>query len=1092
MASSPGIPSTPTAVTAKRITITPGSRILDVSTTPLSNGRYEDSAISKRLRDAGFDEDSVRRRDKAALIAYIAKLEAEIYDLQHNMGLLIMEKKDSASNYDEVRLSAEKAEVKHLREKATLSSALSEARKREDNLKKALGVEKQCVADVEKALHEMRAECAEVKVSAESRMAEARSMVEDAQQKLAEAGVKLRAAESMRDEARRSESAAGRKFLEVEAREDDLRRRMSSFKSDCDAKENEIMLERQSLAERQRVLSESQNKLLDSQALLNQREADILSKSQALKKLDRELEDKKETVAAEMKVLMEQKSNLELDGLSLSEREKVVIEKEVLLNKKEQELLLSQEMLASKEYKELQKVLAEQEIALTHKREEFEAELMGKQKAVDEDIEKKRRAWELRELDLQQREDLILEKEQNLDVQSRVIADKGKDLAEKMKSVQERECNLNKSENEVELTKILLQKEREGIDKAKINLEHSLVSLELEKNQISEERMKLELLKSETSELFVLEAKLKEEIDRIRAQKQQLDAEAEKLSIEKAKFESEWEFIDVKREELQREEDRIAEERVLISKFLKEERDNLNTEKEALREQYKQDLESLIHDREAFMSESQRERTDWFSKFQKERADFLLEIEFRKRELDDCVNKRREDIETLLREKDRTFEEDKKKDLQHILSLKEDLIKEQERVAVALKKLETEKLEIKLDREQRDKAWAELQHLIEELHMQRLKLKKQRELLHDDRENIHSQIEQLKKLEDVNVDFDTIVDPYTQKACIESTPQVSIQVPPYEQTHKLLPAEDIQNVEGDSPPTANVSWLKKCASLLFKHPSEENKQTESSLDSTLEDAKLGSVEKELLRIDEKIRVQQKTQIVAPSSENTAQLGRSSLDEPKVIHEVPSVDEDVTPLEAKKDKHENSVPSPQVPNERKRKIDSSSVPGIHAELQNDAALNKKRRHEGDDALDSCAEIKQPSDDGQHILGVRSENESSKEKVINSIAEVGGHSKVISKLVNPGISHIHVQQSEADQSIEVEGEALTCIITERTVVQDMYLVNGIGANRPSEKAHCVEEAGSERAEQDNDPSEGKVDKPEAVKRRSKRRSKSKTKM
>ncbi|XP_074309084.1 uncharacterized protein LOC141643712 [Silene latifolia] len=1053
MASSPGIPSTPAAVTAKRITITPGSRILDVSTTPLSNGRYEDSAISKRLRDAGFDEDSVRRRDKAALIAYIAKLEAEIYDLQHNMGLLIMEKKDSASNYDEVRLSAEKAEVRHLREKATLSSALSEAKKREDNLKKALGVEKQCVTDVEKALHEMRAECAEVKVSAESRMAEARSMVEDAQQKLAEAEVKLRAAESMRDEARRSESAAGRKLLEVEAREDDLRRRMSSFKSDCDAKENEIKLERQSLAERQRVLSESQNKLLDSQALLNQREADILSKSQALKKLDRELEDKKENIAAEMRVLMEQKSNLEINGLSLSEREKVVIEKEVLLNKKEQELLVSQEMLASKEHKELQKVLAEQEIALTHKREEFEAELMGKQKAVDEDIEKKRRAWELRELDLQQREDLVLEKEQNLEVQSRVIADKGRDLAEKMKSVQERECNLEKSENEVALTKSLLQKEREEMDKAKIDLERSLVSWELEKKQISEERMKLELLKSETSELFVLEGKLKEEIDRIRAQKQQLDTEAEKLMVEKAKFESEWEFIDVKRDQLQKEEDRIAEERVLISEFLKEERDSLNLEKEKLREQYKQDLESLIHDREAFMSESQRERTDWFSKFQKERADFLLEIEFRKRELDDCVNKRRDDIEALLREKETTFEEEKKRELQRISSLKEDLIKEQERVDVALKKLETEKLEIKLDREQRDQAWAELQHLIEELHMQRLKLKKQRELLHEDRENIHSQIEQLKKLEDVNVDSDTVVDLHMQKACIESTPQIFTP-----QTHKLLYENDVQNVEGDSPRTANVSWLKKCASLIFKHPSEESKQTESSLDSTLEGTKLGSVEKELLRIDEKIRVQREKQVVAPSSENACQFDRSSFDEPKVIHEVPSIDEEVTPLETEKHERGSSVPSPQISSARKRKMDTPSAPGTHAELQNDAALNKKRRHELGDALDNRAEIKQPS-------------------------EIGVHS---------GISHTHVEQSEADQSVEIGNDTVTCIIKERTVIQEAYIVNGIAANRPNEKAHCEEEAGSELAQQDADPSEAKVDKPEAVKQRGKRRSKSKAKI
>lgn len=64
------------------------------------------------------------------------------------MGLLILERKDHASKHEEVRFSADSAEVKHMRNQAALSSALVEARKREDNLKKALGVEKECVANV--------------------------------------------------------------------------------------------------------------------------------------------------------------------------------------------------------------------------------------------------------------------------------------------------------------------------------------------------------------------------------------------------------------------------------------------------------------------------------------------------------------------------------------------------------------------------------------------------------------------------------------------------------------------------------------------------------------------------------------------------------------------------------------------------------------------------------------------------------------------------------------------------------------------------------------------------------------------------------
>jgi len=60
--------STPNS--SKPLSITPGSRVLK---SPLT-----DEQIWKRLRDAGFDEESIKHKDKAALIAYIAKLEAEV------------------------------------------------------------------------------------------------------------------------------------------------------------------------------------------------------------------------------------------------------------------------------------------------------------------------------------------------------------------------------------------------------------------------------------------------------------------------------------------------------------------------------------------------------------------------------------------------------------------------------------------------------------------------------------------------------------------------------------------------------------------------------------------------------------------------------------------------------------------------------------------------------------------------------------------------------------------------------------------------------------------------------------------------------
>ncbi|XWS29664.1 hypothetical protein CRYUN_Cryun24cG0049200 [Craigia yunnanensis] len=873
--------------TGRALSITPGSRVLK---SPLS-----DKTIWKRLKEAGFDEESIKKRDKAALIAYIAKLEAELFDHQHHMGLLILERKEFAFKCEHIKASSEATEIMHKRDQAAHIFALAEAKKREDGLKKALGVEKECIASIEKALHEMRAEIAETKVAAESRLAEARIMIEDAQKKFTEAEAKFHAAKSLQAEATLFQHTAERKLQEVEAREDDLSRRIVLFKNDCDAKEKEIILERKLLSERQKIVQQEHERLLDGQASLNQREEYIFSRTQELNRLEKELEASRADIEREHRALKDEKSNIELALASLSKREEAVIEREALLCKKEQQMLVSQVELANKESDEICKVIASHETVLRTRKCEFEAELEMKHKMAEDEIELKRRAWELKEMDINHREDLICEREYDFEVRSRILGEKEKNVAEKWSLIDEREKNVSAFEKELELKKAFLEKEKYAISKMKLELQKSLSSLEDKRNQVDCAKEKLEAMRSETHELSTFELKLKEELDLVRAKKLELMADADRLKIEKAKFETEWELIDEKREELRMEAARVREEREAVSKFLKDEHDSLRRECDVMREQRNKDVELLNCEREDFMKKMVLEHSDWFNKIQQERADFLLGIETQKSELENCIEKRREEIESSLKEKEEAFEREKKNGLQQINALKERAEKELEQATLEMRRLDAERIEIKLDRERREREWAELKKSIEELKVQRNKLKQQRELLHADRKEIHAEIEELKKLGDLKAALDDMALAQMQHSIIElswqkASERKNLQLKTVTQnagsgSDKNIVVADNGNgfnspmskPAGGSPPSsARFSWIKRCSELIFKHTPDKAqiKPEEMSLISDHEDVCLTSAAK-LVSSD------------GCDGQKYKQYGRKplGLGEPKVIGEV---------------------------------------------------------------------------------------------------------------------------------------------------------------------------------------------------------------
>ncbi|KAI3416842.1 uncharacterized protein J3R85_015012 [Psidium guajava] len=915
--------------------LTPSSRALQ---SPLS-----DEAIRRRLKDAGFDEESIKRRDKAALIAYIAKLEAEIFDHQHHMGLLILEQKEHTSKYEQAKASAEAAELKYKRNQAAHVSVQAEARKREEALRKSLGVEKECIASLEKTLHEMHAESAETKVAAENKLSEAHSMVDNAQQKFNVAEAKLQAAESLQTAANRYHRLAERKLQEVGAREDDLRRRILSFKSECDAKDNEIFLERQSLGERQKILEQGEKRLVDGQALLNQREGYISTRSLELDQLEKELEASKANVGKQRVALNDEKSDLELKAASLVEREQDLLRKEVQLNQKEQELLVLQEKLASKESDDIQKVNANHEAVLRSRKAEFESEMEMKCKLVEDEIEAKQRAWELKEMDITHQEDQLREREHDLGIQIRSLTEKEKDDKVRSDNLDAREENLASAEADFELRKDMLQKEKEEINKLKQDLQKSLDLLEDKKKQVDSAKDKLEVMKTETSELSVLEMKLKEELDRVRAEK-------------------------LEREELKKDAELIAEERVAVAKFLKDERDSLRIEKDAMRNQYKHDVESLCHEREEFMNRMVQERSEWFSKIQQERADFLLEIEVQKRELEDCIEKRREELESSLRDKEKAFEEEKKNELQRVSSLKEVAEKEFDCVALEFKRLESEKLEINLDRERRDREWAELQNSIEELKLQRQKLERQRELLHVDRKEICTHIEQMKTLEDLKIALDRKAVEMQQSVSESRQMKISGKRYPkqitavnnnnsdlddrvYEKAHGNGPNSPPSQKAGhsSSPNSARFSWIRRYSDLLFRSSEKPHLACEKEPSASKNDEQATPMVRQpnLSLIYDVQKHEQKKRLEGILGMNQPE---KHVGEEKTIFEVPTGGEDANEESEKKEttsqKSSESITKKGLQTRRKRRV-KELLPKASVDIEPEERKSKKNKGMQDD-------------------------------------------------------------------------------------------------------------------------------------------------
>lgn len=761
--------------------------------------------------------------DKDSLADKLEELENNLYDYQYNMGLLLIEKKEWTSKYDELSQALADANDLLKREQTAYSIAISEIERREEGLTKALGVEKHCVLDLEKALRDMRSDHAEIKFTADSKLAEANALVSSVEEKSMEIEAKIRAGDAKLAEVSRKSSEIARRSKEVEAQENTLRRDRSFFNSEREAQESQLGKQREDLREWETKLQEAEERLAEGRRLLNQREHMANENDRLLKEKQNDIEAAQKKIDTANITLKKKEDDINCRIASLSLKEKEADTLKGTLEMKERRLQEFEEQLNTREKVEMQKLLDEHNAILDAKKKEFELEIEVKRRSIDEELKDKVSEVEKKEAELNHMEEKIRKREHALEKKMEKIKERENDLDSKSKNLKEKEKVLKAEVKELEIERKYLVSEKDRLDSLKTNLEKRKEDVEKELSKICEEKEQLKVTQEERLEHARLQAELKEEIEKCRVQNELLVKEAEDLKQARDSFEKEWEKLDERKDEISKELEEIAEQRRYLQNYQHSVEEKLNMERLETQNLVKRELEALVVEKDTFAARMQSEQQMLDDKIQSERSQMAHDFELRKRELETEMQKKQEEMEFSLREQEKLFNEKKERMLEDINRMKEVSQREMQEMEAEGCKLEKEKEEIFANKKRLDEQQSGLRGDIDDLVNLSKKLREQREQFMKERERFIALIEMQK---DCSACGDVIREFF--HADLQSLTEIDNVDPPLRTLAKdLLRGDDRGTPEqrktkillGDNGSPASggtVSWLRKCTSKILR------------------------------------------------------------------------------------------------------------------------------------------------------------------------------------------------------------------------------------------------------------------------------------
>uniref|UniRef100_A0A7N0UUR1 Nuclear matrix constituent protein 1-like protein n=1 Tax=Kalanchoe fedtschenkoi TaxID=63787 RepID=A0A7N0UUR1_KALFE len=788
-----------------------------------SNAGYVDRGLSNGAPSEPmtppFDSNKVGEilvGEERAPADVVARLDRELLEYQYNMGLLLIEKQEWSSKLEDLSQALVEAKDALKREQSAYFIAVSDVEKREENLRKALGVEKQCVHDLEKALHEMRSEYAEIKFTSDSKLAEANALVSSVEEKSLEVEAKLHAADAKLAEVSRKNAEIERKLLEAEAREDSLRKEYISFSNEREAHEQTLSKRKEDLKDWESKLHAGEERLSEGRRILNQREERANEKDKILKQKELDLIETQKKLDGAKVALKAEEEDIMRRLVDLSSREKELHAVRYSLERKESDLLAFDEKLNHREKARIQELTEEHNRLLDAKRREFELEIEQKRQSIDEDLKSKIAEVEKKEAAVNHVEEKLAKKEQAVEKRLEKLKEKEKEYESKFKALKDKEKSLNLEEKNVE-------KERAELLACKAELQSEKDELEQVKAEVQEQQLKicgeiekLNVTEEERSEFIHLQAELKHEIDQCRLHKQLLLKESEDLRQQREIFERDWEELDKKKSEIEAEMRIFDDQKQKIEKLQYSEEEKLRKEKLDTEEYVRKEFAALEIAKESFAASMEHDKLAAMERIKNERSQMLRDFELRQQEIENNIQRRQEEIENELHEKEKSFEEYKDSELKNLNYLKELATQEMKALKLETIRLDKEKQEVSENKKNLEINQLELRKDIDELVSLSKKMKTQREQFVIERQRFIGFVEKNRNCETCGVITREFVLSDLQ-AMPEGLIASELAGQYLKDGSKKTNVEDAPVGVSASPDSGGtVSWLRKCTSKILR------------------------------------------------------------------------------------------------------------------------------------------------------------------------------------------------------------------------------------------------------------------------------------